>query len=363
MMASVIQRPGKKFWVQFTYEGKRHTARLGMVSKSLAQRFSIDVQSLIDARKFCSPGDETFASRCSESAKRTLIKSGLVRIAKKTTLKELIRETVDQRADLKSSTVDNYRTITRDLYSHFGKDCDVALITTAQAQEFVASLQRRGLASATVAKRGRMARSFFRAAVRLGLAPNNPFSDVVLPSNSPQRQRQVYVPEELVDKLLAITDAEFGLVIAMARFGGLRCPSEFLEMRWDDIDLQDNRISVLSPKTERHAGHEHRVIPVFAKLRTHIDAWKEERGSGYLFPWMRDCAQGAPSRRLARLQESAGIKPWTKPWHNLRASCVTDLAERFPIQVVSAWAGHCETVSQRHYLQVLDHHFDRAAAS
>ena len=47
-MASVIQRPGKKFWVQFTYEGKRHTARLGMVSKSLAQRFSIDVQSLID---------------------------------------------------------------------------------------------------------------------------------------------------------------------------------------------------------------------------------------------------------------------------------------------------------------------------
>ena len=35
--------------------------------------------------------------------------------------------------------------------------------------------------------------------------------------------------------------------------------------------------------------------------------------------------------------------------------------EIFPLHVVVAWLGHTQAVAQKHYLQVLDEHFNRAA--
>ena len=39
---------------------------------------------------------------------------------------------------------------------------------------------------------------------------------------------------------------------AASRYGGLRCPSEHLALRWGDIDRERNRIRVTSPKSARH---------------------------------------------------------------------------------------------------------------
>ena len=51
---------------------------------------------------------------------------------------------------------------------------------------------------------------------------------------------------------------------------------------------------------------------------------------------------------------------WTRVWHNLRSSCQTELTETFPSHVVTAWLGNSARISEKHYLQVLDSHFDRA---
>ena len=65
---------------------------------------------------------------------------------------------------------------------------------------------------------------------------------------------------------------------------------------------------------------------------------------------------------LLRKLTKAGISPWPKLWHTLRASAETDLATRFPLHTVTAWLGNTPTVAQKHYLMVTDADFDKAAS-
>ena len=43
-------------------------------------------------------------------------------------------------------------------------------------------------------------------------------------------------------------DAQWRLLFALSRFGGLRCPSEHLGLRWGDVDWERKRIMVHSPR-------------------------------------------------------------------------------------------------------------------
>lgn len=56
-------------------------------------------------------------------------------------------------------------------------------------------------------------------------------------------------------------------IVALCRFGGLRCPSEALSLRWQDVDWEAGRIVVQSPKTEHDVGKANRTIPLFPELR------------------------------------------------------------------------------------------------
>lgn len=65
--------------------------------------------------------------------------------------------------------------------------------------------------------------------------------------------------------------------------------------------------------------------------------------------------------RLLKIINRAGVKPWPKLFHNLRASCETDLAKIHPIKAVCDWIGNSITMAQRHYLQTTEADFERAA--
>ena len=66
--------------------------------------------------------------------------------------------------------------------------------------------------------------------------------------------------------------------------------------------------------------------------------------------------------QLARVLVRAGVVPWQKPFVNLRASCRTDLQERFPDHVINTWLGQSSRVAEKHYLQTTDAHWERAVA-
>ena len=65
--------------------------------------------------------------------------------------------------------------------------------------------------------------------------------------------------------------------------------------------------------------------------------------------------------QLIRIMHRAGLAVWPKPFQNCLSTRQTELCESFPQHVVSAWLGNSELVARKHYLQVTDEHFQRAA--
>ena len=158
--------------------------------------------------------------------------------------------------------------------------------------------------------------------------------------------------------------------MAPSRFGGLRCPSEVLSLRWQDIDWESGRIVVTSPKTEHHAGRASRTIPMFPELRAVLtDAFEAAPdGAEYVVDEKyRKAAMGPAGWMNANLRTTllkfirrAGLQPWPRLFHNLRASRETELVETYPVQVVTGWLGNTPSVALRHYVDPTEAAFDEA---
>lgn len=129
------------------------------------------------------------------------------------------------------------------------------------------------------------------------------------------------------------------------------------------MDWDAGRLLVRSSKTEGYAGKAERAVPILPELRPLLlDAFEAaEPGAEWVVGRYRQ--RNANLRtQLQRILRRAGVEPWPRLFHNLRASCQTELAERFPAHVVSAWIGNSEAIAAAHYLQVTDDHFRRAVA-
>ena len=63
--------------------------------------------------------------------------------------------------------------------------------------------------------------------------------------------------------------------------------------------------------------------------------------------------------QFLRILRRAGLEPWPRLFHNLRASLATDLTADFPQHVVAAWLGHTEAIAEAHYWQVTRDHLPR----
>lgn len=63
---------------------------------------------------------------------------------------------------------------------------------------------------------------------------------------------------------------------------------------------------------------------------------------------------------FAKIVRRAGVEPWPRLWHSLRASCESDLAQSFPLATVTKWLGNTPSVALRHYVDPTESAFDRA---
>ena len=252
----------------------------------------------------------------------------------------------------------------------FGKDKNIKDIKRSDCESYKSWLyNERHFADSTVGKAIRNARMFFTAWVRDGVLLRNPF-DGVKGSNAIDESRNHYIKAETV-KLATeyCPDAEWRAIFALARFGGLR-PGEIYILKLDAIKWDRDKIIVTSPKTKRHVGGGQREIPIFPELRPYLlDVAESARdGAVYVLDRLREratCKAKTPNlgKIVNDILEKAGIPKWTKPFVSMRGSAETDLAEVFPIKVVTTWIGNSPRVAQKHYLRVLPSHFDEAVKS
>jgi integrase len=270
---------------------------------------------------------------------------------------------------VKPATLEVWQQPCRNLIEFFGDDKPLLQITTGDCDQFKAWLLTQDLAAATIAKRLSFARTFLHVARKHKLIDGNPFAEVKIPTAN-VRARQRFVGRDAVDRLLSMANPTWRTIIALSRFGGLRCPSEVLSLEWRHIDWERNRVTVPSPKTDRYDGKEFRVIPLFADLRlflteafelatpgqTHVVGGNHLAKANGPTGW-KNCNLRTTFEKLV---VRAGLEPWPRLFHNLRSSRETELLEEFPVHVVALWMGHDAKVSLKHYAQTTEGHFDKA---
>ena len=197
------------------------------------------------------------------------------------------------------------------------------------------------LADNTVRRRCGIAKQFFKAAVRRNLIIQNPFTDLVAAVRRNDKRYYFVTKAEAQRVLDACPDAQWRLLFALSRFGGLRCPSEHLGLRWGDVDWERSRITVHSPKTEHHPGGASRQIPIFPELRPYLEEiWEQaEPGTEWVITRCRDRNVNLRSQLLDIIWK-AKLREWPKLFQNLRSTRQTELAESYSMHVVCSWIGN-----------------------
>jgi len=372
-MASISRDKNGKKRVCFTdLAGVPRAIHLGEVSVKAAESFKLRIEALLQDKIIGRPHDaelaEWLASRPKFIRKR-LAKYGLADPLAEVEIVTMggLLDRIEAALTVKEGTRTTYLQAFNMLKDYFGVETPVTSITPAQADEWRKSITQpnedgKALASATVAKRVRVAKGVFQKAVKWGILRMSPFADLRAGSQSNPDRAHYVTPETTQAILAACPDDQWRAIVALSRFAGLRCPSEIVALRWGDVNWERGRMSVRSPKTAGHEGHAVRVVPIVPELRPILQSLFDsaEPGTEAVVPRLRD-----PSVNLRtsfqRIIAKAGEKPWPRLFHNMRSSCASDWVEKFPIHVAAAWLGHSPMIAAQHYLQTRDAHFDLAA--
>ena len=376
-MACLGREPGGRKRILFVaQDGSRRTIRLGKTSTGQAESFKVKVESLMTSQFTGRLDDEVarWLGGLGDKMHAKLAAVGLVepRVvepaapkpspAPEPRLSEFIDQYIESRIDAKPTTLKVYRLTHTRLLAFFPADKLLSAVTPGDADSWRLYLIKRGLADNTVRKSCKVVRQFFRSALRHKLIAENPFSELKLSAKS-NRTRDFFVRRQDTEKILgACPDINWKIIFALARYGALRTPSETLLLRWQDINWDLGKMLVRSPKTEHHADHESRFVPIFPELRGYLlEAFEQaEPGAEFVITSHRlKC--GNLRAHMGRIIERAGVKPWPKMFQNLRSTRETELCERWPEHVVCDWLGHSQLVARKHYLQTTDEHFCQAA--
>lgn len=346
-------------------DGNRKALHLGKMPEKRAQSFKVHIEDIIGAQLSGQrPDDDTsrWIAKLEPKMNGKLAAVGLIPKRESATLEAYLDAYITGRTDVKPGTATHMGHTRRCLVEFFGAGKQLRDITPGDADRWRLWLaDHEKLADNTIRRRCGIAKQFFRAAIRRRLVTENPFADLKAAVHA-NREKFHFITREVADKVLAACpDAQWRLLFALSRYGGLRCPSEHLSLKWGDVNWEQNRIRVPSPKTEHIEGHAERFIPLFPELRPYLEAVYDEAEEGTEWVITRCRMANVNLRtRLLKIIRRAGLKPWPKLFQNLRSTRQTELAEDFPMHVVTAWIGNSEAVALKHYLQVTDDHFAQA---
>lgn len=357
-MAALINRPNGHIWCQVTIGPVRKTIRLGSMPRRAAEIFRGKVEALNACRLAGITPDEATAAwvrALSPEMSLRLQACGLLERRAAHTLGEYLVY-VFSKLNVKGSTRLSYSNVRRNLIDYFGENRPIGSITIGDAEEFYSHLKQ-SLSPATASGRARRAKQFFNVATKKKWLTENPFAGLRFASQA-NSDRQAFVPAEDIEKVMPeLPDTEYRLILALARYGGCRVPSEPLALQWSDVDWANGLINLRAPKTGT------RQFPIFQELRKYLEAaWDEADESPWVIAKHRISGQ-AISSIIVRAVGRAGVPLWGKLFQNCRSTRETELLERFPLHCVCKWLGNSPRIAARHYLQITKAHIDAATGA
>jgi integrase len=350
---------------------RRRIVRLGSVSMKIAESWKAKIEALVSDNRQSRPHDAEVAQWLAGLDETMLDKLRKVGLAdgvgtSQMTLATFLDQYIAGRGDTKPATKTVYGHTRRCLVEFFGEDKFMRDVTPGDADAFRVHLATtEKLADNTVRRRIGIAKQFFRAAIRRKLLTTNPFDgQSTMVRQNPKRFYFVSV-EQAQAVLDALPSAQWRLAFALCRYAGCRCPSELLALKWEHVNWEKMRFVVNSPKTEHHESAGIRVVPIFPELYPYFrDAFEAaETGAVFCCPQYAENAGRLYTKMVSAAVARAGLTVWPKLFVNLRSTRETELVERFPVHVVTRWLGNSPNIAAKHYLQVTEAHYDRAASA
>lgn len=344
-------------------DGKRRPIRLGKVPLKLAASIKSHVAELESHRAAGVPLPVQLAkwtAAIDDDLHTKLVVVGLVapREAKRQAiLADFIAAHLAKRASAKHSTLLVYKRAEKLLLAHFGAGCNLGDVTEQDAIDFSEALRSQGKAEATIRRMCSVARMLFKAAVRGRLLTHNPFDvEVVKTTVRGNADRFQFIPAEWIQRIVnTCPDDEWRALVILSRFGGLRCPSEHLSLKWGHVNWEQGTMAVPSPKTAHHEGKGIRVVPLFPEVREILQRLFDVAPEGSEFIITRYRRTNSNLRtQFERIITLAGLNPWPRLFHNLRASRQTELSAIHPEHVVCGWLGNSQAVAREHYLHSVE---------
>lgn len=347
------RRENGSWYCQPIINGKRRMITLGKVNATDARWITGQIEKLISYKKkgFPVPASlHQWLKSLDSSFRKLLMDAGIIDATYSITFGQLLDLFLDDFRDgtRQPNTEKRIERSTRTARQYFGK-LVVSEISQGDIERFEKALKRRFTSEATWTKSLRDTKQVFRWGVSKKLIEENPIQFLKGGSMS-NDARMEYVDADTITEVIDICEGDWILIFALARFTGLRVPSEFYRLRWRDVNWDKETIQIYGVKTKQW-----RICPIFPPLNRYLsDAW-EKLPDGT--PAKSHIIQAEQRRRLESNLRSqaldfidrAGVDRWPKLFVNLRMSCATDLLDHYPVQKVASWLGHSVKILLQHY--------------
>ncbi len=375
-MASIINDKTKNSYIIRLSEresptGKRVKIFCGSMDKKQTQQVQMHVEHLIAAKQSGTAVPQNTASWVGDlkGPLRTRLESLQLIVPEKVpttiTVVEYMEQFIASLADKKPNTIRIYN---RSLYfvRHFFSETKLTDVTKGQARQFKSSLLSpvrkdggKQLCDNTARKMLCKLKTVFNAAVEEGLITKSPFKfkEMATSVSASSEEREQLIEQATIEKVIdSAPDDEFAFIIALARYGGLRTPSEFALLKHGDFKLIEGGpyFRVFAPKTA-YRKSEPRMVPLFPELMPYVkklvSTSKAKQGEFVFSERYRTCTEANITNIMRRTVKRAKVELWPKLWQNLRASRTTELVDNFPIKNVCKWLGNTQEVVLKHYLR------------
>jgi len=230
-------------------------------------------------------------------------------------------------------------------------------------RRFIAGLHRQGLGSRSIQRLLSALRSFYRWAMREGLADHNPAASVKAPKAA--RKLPGTLDTDAVARLLDIPDESplarrDKAIMELFYSSGLRL-SELADLRWDSIDSASGLVRV------RGKGNKTRVVPLGRYAADALAKWRKVRGqfAGFEEPSVFVSNRGKPistrtiQERIRYWARRQGLPQKVYP-HLLRHSFASHVLESSgDLRAVQELLGHADISTTQVYTHLDFQHLAR----
>ena len=216
---------------------------MGKATMKQAEAFKEKDEALIGAGSSGSMDSVTanWVAERDDTTHARLAAVGLVkaRASQSAALGPFIDAHLERHGHLKRNTVLNFKQVRRWLVQFFGESRDMRSVTAADAEDVRLHMVQGGLGENTVRRHIGRCRQLWKAAIRRWGRGINPFEGMVSTVRS-NKAREFFVTRDTTQTVIdACPDAEWKLIVALSRYGGLRCPSEHLALKWAGCGLEE----------------------------------------------------------------------------------------------------------------------------